>query len=722
MEKQCLKKLVRGANKKVADGGDELIAQAENAGWAGEVEEIVSVLNKHRHLFTDEFDEQLPSLEQHLSTRSEDNLKATSEVIHQRLLFLQKEFKAEQEEAKGVTETELSAPIGGAEEDDFASLLDQKSVDEMSESEMDAVTVGDVLEQESEALGDVSEDLGLEEEDAQADDEPEVNLDDLLAAAEQEKFEETKSQPIPATVSEDDFASLLDQKSVDEMSEEEMETLRPKEEEPAAELEEPSEPEASESDDLDSLLADADAAEPEESSEPEASESDNLDSLLSDADADEPEEPSEPEASESDDLDSLLADADAAEPEEPSEPEASESDDLDSLLSDADAVEPEPSEPEASESDDLDSLLSDADATEPEDLSEPETSESDDLDSLLSDAAEPEDSSEPENIENNEEEVLEEDSDLNVSDVLDGILEEAGLDSEENESEDSLLDAFTDPLESNSEEDANMNNDLDSLLDELDEPQGESLIDSMDSAEDHSDVDDLISEIAEETEIDGSEDMLAGFTAESEEADELLDELASASENGDLLDELSEDNYDGTTAMLNALQEESKITHSDSEVEEILADVESDLSDSANVLDVLGSLSEDGDSSEDEEEEDENMLSNLLSEATGRQISMDDLEAETSGDSVSLSELVRDAEDSLEDDVTEHVRILSASFRLEKAGEVIYAGSDEKEAKKLIAESIFSGESAELKLIKICRKEIVKIVSEELPISVSIKA
>ena len=749
METQCLKKLIRGANKRVADGGEELIAQAESAGWAGEADEIIKILKKHRHLFGEDFDAQLPSLEQHLSTRGEDNLKATSEVIHQRLVFLQKEYKKEQESAKGVTETELNAPIGGSAEDDFASLLDQKSVDEMSESEMDALT----LSGGSSAEQIISEpEVSAESEGDEA--EEQVDLDTLLKEAKKESAPRAPLQKDAAPVNDDDFASLLEQKSVDEMSEEEMETLRPKDELKVAppETKETSddldsllsegEPKSA-SDDLDSLLADeapksaSDDLDSLLADEAPKSASDDLDSLLSEGepksasdDLDSLLSEGEPKSA-SDDLDSLLSEG---------EPKSA-SDDLDSLLSegepksardDLDSLLSE-GEPKSA-SDDLDSLLSEGESKSANDdldslLSEGEPkSASDVLDSLLSDEAE---SAEP-----SESEMLLNDPNLKVSDVLDDILAEVGLDNEDSEAEEhseSLLEPSSEDIESEAQQEATSMNsedqDLDSLLNEVTNEDSEEsdLLASMSAASSSSeDIDDLL----------------------KESNDEHFDMDAESDNTKSLLNMLDTNSFGSTTQMLNTLEKETSIDSSDSEVDEILAEVDSDLCETTDVLEVLDALAEESEQAEESEENlDEEMLSDLLSEATGRQISMDDLESDDHEASVTLSELVHKADESFNEsdsemlqEATEHalpklsnsksreesgsesVRILAETFRLEKSGVVIYSGTDEKQVKALIAENIFSGLSSELKLVKICRKEIVKIVSEELPILVSIKA
>jgi hypothetical protein len=257
---------------------------------------------------------------------------------------------------------------------------------------------------------------------------------------------------------------------------------------------------------------------------------------------------------------------------------------------------------------------------------------------------------------------------------LDDASEDAGAESAEPESDDSSDD------------------DLDSLLDDASED-----IDSVDdeSSDSNDDMDSLMNEDeSSESEINA-------------EADKEMDDMLGDLENSDRdVDELLND-------VTGDLEEEVSLT-------EVMSDIETDSSEEASLTEVMSDI--ETDASDEDEEEAEN-LSDLLSEVTGREISDDDLENVPEGESVSLDELVQGAEDSLSTaDGEEVVRVLSQSFRLEKAGDILYEGEDEAQVKVIVADHVMAGDTAELTLVKVAKKEVVKVVSEEVPISISIKA
>ena len=180
MEKQSLQKLIRGANKKVGEGGGELLQAAKDAGREGTVEAFSGILRNYRDLFDDDFEEKLPSLQKHLESRDEENLQAMCQIVDQRLSFLAKAAGINEEESEDVGVEEESGesaevveeavpsedPV--SDEDDFAALLEQKSVDEMDESEMAAITI-------SEKIG---EDGASEEVPEELEEEPEPLIED----------------------------------------------------------------------------------------------------------------------------------------------------------------------------------------------------------------------------------------------------------------------------------------------------------------------------------------------------------------------------------------------------------------------------------------------------------------------------------------------------------------------------------------------------------------
>ena len=109
--------------------------KAEANERTGTVAEVVEVLESFEELFDDDFQADLPSLTKHLSTRPEDNLKMLTEIIFDRLTFLKGPEEPVQEEAPSEPEEE--------EEEDLSALLDQKSVDEMSDEEMSSINIED---------------------------------------------------------------------------------------------------------------------------------------------------------------------------------------------------------------------------------------------------------------------------------------------------------------------------------------------------------------------------------------------------------------------------------------------------------------------------------------------------------------------------------------------------------------------------------------------------
>ena len=204
MEKQSLKKLIKGANKRVTEGGDSLLAKADANERTGTVAEVVEVLESFESLFDDAFRSDLPSLTKHLETRKEDNLKMLTEVINDRLSFLHKQANPEPEPA--VEEPE--------EEEDLASLLDQKSVDEMSDEEMSSINMdggAEPVEEEPVPEAPAEEGIGL---DALIQEVGEKSDDDVPSPAADNDDDD-----------DDDIESLLEQKSVDEMDLDEMDSI-----------------------------------------------------------------------------------------------------------------------------------------------------------------------------------------------------------------------------------------------------------------------------------------------------------------------------------------------------------------------------------------------------------------------------------------------------------------------------------------------------------------
>lgn len=216
MEKLSLKAFIQVANSKVAQGGDELKAQAAMGNWKGTADELVEVLVRYRPLFDENFDSLLPGLKNHLCDISSDKLMVMTELIAKRLDFLGKEAD---EAAPAPSETPGKVTAGvplpqaqpAADAEDFSAILQQKSIDEMNEDERAAINMSGV---ESESgieavLGKETTESALQE-----------NILDELISEGQAKFQ-PEEKVEKQSVSEDDLLDILNQKSVDEMSEEE---------------------------------------------------------------------------------------------------------------------------------------------------------------------------------------------------------------------------------------------------------------------------------------------------------------------------------------------------------------------------------------------------------------------------------------------------------------------------------------------------------------------
>ncbi|MBF0245078.1 MAG: hypothetical protein HQL31_07370 [Planctomycetes bacterium] len=692
MGDQSLKKLIQGANKKVADGGAQLLAKAEAGSWEGSVEVLVGILENFRALFDEQFEAQLPGLKKHLETRDSGNLKMMCEVIHQRLESLCPEKSML---SKAGPESAPTAPA----EDDFSDILNQKSVDEMDENERQSIALADGAKGE-EAADAGDEDLesllagsGADEEEKVSDD---GGLDALLAGNDTEDAAPDLSPPSSGVTEEEDFSAILEQKSVDEMNEEERASIDiTGQAPPAAKVAPKPEPVAEEDaggDDLDALLS---------SEESKGSDlGDDLDSLLSGEESSN----SEPEAmpalppiedstmtDSSDDLDALLSGAENAEAGDlPGEDNSGSSDDLDALLSGAEDAEAGdlPGEDNSDSSGDLDALLSDAeDAGSDEASGEGNSGSSDDLDALLSDA-EDADSSD-----------LSGDGNPSSSDALDSLLADEGDSSEElspdtgEGSDDFMEDILSD---------GEAEQDIEDILSEDSDSRPETETKTPDSVSDEE------FEQSQANAEDALDEALLSVDAKFEENLVITDTVVEA------LDEVDTEMGDSLTQMIETLSDgESNTTTEFTDRDDAMKALESE-GDPETADDMLHALG--GTDELEETDVDDSNFNDLLSEATGRQITDDDLQA--THETMNLDDLVKDAHEHLGE---EKVRVISSVYRVEQDGEILFEGEDMAGVEKIIGEKILAGEGKGLEIKKCVTREITLLREDVEKIPLRIK-
>jgi hypothetical protein len=844
MQSLSLKTFIRAANKKVADGGADLVVQAISSGWDGSADAFVALLKKYKDLFDSDFEDQLPSLQSHLESRNSDNLMAMCEVVEQRLSFLKGDSSPFSDEdlkedssseltlADEMNEESLSTddneedPLLGdqesedllsndteggdqdetEEEEDFSALLGQRAVDDMSDDEIDSITLNVEMEKESSSLAEdvVIEDRDGDENTGDADVDPEVGAELDLA----DELEED------ASASDGDVESLLDSgeaaddseadslpfSQVDEESvhgspeTEELsgEEIVPGLSEDVAEPELEDEPTPSAEDAIEDLLSVSDSVDSEDVASSLDSE-DEIEDLLSGSD---PVVSGEVSSSVDPDdvIDDLLADSDIGdtsdllgsdqdlnstgldtdlEMDQEALSAAQSSIDVDELLApsessfeDSSVVVDEPgevlsedelglaevspeSETEACEQDGL--LESDEDD---EELSEPESDallETEEVSGVDSGAKLQEEHSSPYPIglvDGEFEDDLDEQASLdqeesgasaenpvsaNDADILEGLDEDHSVDVTGDE--DVSQDMYT-PTEAEADHDLkNSQDELEQL--ELQQPSQEHDLTLEDSS-----ADELGDLLAEANSIDAEDDSgkdldallnetanlavsdFAHFGDDSAVGDLTVmdsiyednnsgesDECTEADELDELLDEVVQSEAEASKLSL-ARDEGAEVTGEDEEFQQDLHESQNDATDMS-----MGTAGDD--QILDIEEE---MLSDLLSDVTGRQISEEDLNGVGEEPSVCLQELVEDAEGTLTESFAgEQDRILSQSFRLEKSGEVLYEGEDEKHLKSLVADLVLAPDTVDLVLVKVVKKEVVRVVTEEEPISVSIR-
>jgi len=720
MELQSLKNLIKGANKRIADIGDSLLEKAEANGRIGKAEAVIELLESHQELFDDSFKRDLPGLSQHLGTRSADNLKMLEEVLSDRLGYL-----AGLNQPK-VIEDEVPEP-----EEDFASLLTQKSVDEMSDDEMKSINID---------KGEMEEELPVVEEAIVASDE--IGLDDFIKRAEVERSDVASESDDQEEHSEEDLAALLEQRSVDEMDFDELDAITVVEkqdedepsmeealadqvteldEEPRLETEEAMEDFSDESELVDAK-EDLDSFENEESDD---------ESVLDDEEATGVQDELDQEVASEEvaqDIENLMEDQIAegledvmgedlkggSELEHDTKLELENNfdaipDDLDGFVDDlveevsGAAEQEEPMNEDRDTNQDLDSLLDGLDAADsPQAVEQNDSGEEeqgmDDFDTLMNES---------------DDSASDEDDGPTVREGLDDLIEDLAPVAEKVPNIDDMLNTLSGEVEA--EDDFEEKTSSDDLLG------------AMQESDDDSELDDLLnSDLNNEesiTFVDDEDEKSDGLT-------ELLeDELESDRNHEDSLTKLLESDDDRTSVQgLTGALEESEATDTDlasvdMEVEEILADVGAELSEDPSITEVLNILDsgDDEENSLDEEDEETESLSNLLSEVTGRQMSENDLEHHEKGETMSLDQLVESAEESLSES-EETVRITYEGFLLESDDEILYEGSDEVELKNIIASVIFNGEHKGLRLLKKCRKEIVRVIHEEIPVNIKIQS
>lgn len=666
MGSQSLKSLIKGANKKVSENKDALLEQATQAGRAGTTDELVELLKSNRDVFDEQFDSQLPSLEKHLATRDPDNLKMMTEVISGRLTSLGS-LSAQIEDTTPDNSSENppgdetnEANSEGDAEEDFASLLQQKSVDEMSEEERQQINIGEKTSTEDlESL--------FEEHSTGAD---EIPIPEPPAPA------VVEAQPPPAdnpeSEEEVDFSSILEQKSVDEMDEHEIESIALSEES----IDPKEEPQQDSGADLD-----------DEGSEPVETQADDHSSATSEPGSDEKR----------DELDDLL-DQSLPEPQHESSSEGTEESENSIEKNNHNRELETQSTSEEGE------IVQNTEAAQPE--------ESDELDQLMNEAP-----------------LAEEQSDsASADDQLEDILAQPAADAEQDDTAEDASSA--DPLDNLIEDvKANQSDQTEDTSPENDplEELSQNKLSAGDQEELNTDtLDDLLEDTSvsgEGTSVEeGTRDLMAELIEEDPDENESEGKLASDT---DILEEVEGDDDAADTDVIAStedieqLSEEETNTPTNTEVEKVLAEVEEEKMDNSSVTQMLDTLKEDeseDDKTSDSEPEEE--LHDLLSDVTGRKMTEEDLESSGEEVTVSLTDLVENAETEFGD--TQQERVLSESYRIERGSEMIYEGESEDELRKLIADHVLSGSSADIKVIKVTRKEIVKVVEEELPISVSI--
>lgn len=694
MGRESLKVFIKVTNRKVSEGGEALIQRAEKR--SGTPGELIDLLKKCSSVFDEGFDAHIGSLEKHLGTRPPEILKAMVEIIEPRLGELLGKSEKNSVSAPGESdvspeaapETAAADAVPSSAEEDYAALLEQKSVDEMSEEER----------RQLEIAGDPAE---VQADEAEGEDVGGTFLDDLMSS------EPASGDPAPPPTSNDedvDFEALLQQKSVDEMSEEEREALHLKE----GRVPPPSE-EAS------------GAPEAQELSTAGGARTDDLDALL--------DEPSVPEADQpatsEDDLDALLGDSPSSPPSA-----VAEVDELDALLGDIESSRILPT----TSVDDLDSLLDESFA--------PKVSPhvaGDELDALLFDdppAENPFDTT-GENQDAAPDEALPSMSDPEApTDELDALLDEAEpkesfavnvpVTHSNAEFEDALSqlvddrDSVHDPMPG-AEIDAE--DALEVLIEENSSSLGGEAVDDADAldeliannAETSMDLmDDLLNEHAEHS--GGSVDDLLSESASSYNPESIEDLLAGEDE-----DEPSEFQTPDEDALAAMMGDDSEIDDADSRlgtaaVDAMLAEVEEeDDNGVTSMLDKLQDVDEassgpDPSKNEDAEDEPES-FTDLLSEATGRKITEDDFEDEDEG-TMTLDELIQDAESVLKNkdsDTVEGERVIDERFRLERSGEVLFEGSDLDMLRAEFEKRLMSGQAVDLKMSRIITREVVRV-------------
>ena len=586
---ESLKLFIQVANRAVAAGGAELARKAAAAGHQGSAGELVALLRKHAGLFDGEFAAQLPGLEKHLATRSQDNLRAMMEVVGARLSQL----------ASGPVAPAGAVPVATAPapEEDFSALLQQKSVDEMSEEERAAIAV-----KEGAAHAEESVVQHVEVAD-------QSYLDELLSEAETPSPASAPAPPPPLAAGaaaepahEEDFSALLEQKSVDEMSEEERAAIALKEHAAA------SPPAIAEK-------------KPEKPSTPDL-------------------KPEKLEEKAPDELDALLAGTDPT-------PEAAE----EKKPEDVSLPEKNPAEQKPAAQEELDALL----AGEPAAAAEVAGAEKN-----------PGKVSPPDiNPDNVKEET---------QDELDALL--AGEGAAQGATAGSASAAAGDPL--------------DALLagggDPVEEARPAEPPAAAAKDEGGEGLDALLQDIG-------------GVSREDESAADIIQDQPASGVQGHPADKASP-----------APEDEAA---SETEVETFLEDVPGE--EDTGITGMIEALQEPTAGAEKED------ITDLLSKATGREIKETDLENDPGG-SVTLDELIHDAEESLKGGVTGE-RVVAEDFKLEQAGQLLYKGPDEQEMRRVLEEAVLCGQTAGIKLTKVITRGIVRTETEvrELPFKIRVE-